>query len=259
MITRLSRFVQSLSLLKLNNSVSCEDKTAEFEMKYTFHNSYTQNLINYLDMHYSLDNKYPFAKIQSIYLDDFQQSSYKEKINSDFLKTKYRVRWYEEVNNSELQQLSQDEKASYVFLEKKMKVGSQRNKERKKVYPIFFYDIKKKPLHYFCHNCWKQYFISWGVHKDLEPLVQISYVRRRYIEEYSRTRINLDYNITVEKSNELHLPKAEGVLLFEGVLEVKRDVLCPPESLVYVTRNMVRKSNFSKYERCLSVLKDGFF
>ncbi len=224
--------------------------TGDFEMKYTFHISCLSGLIQYFDMHYPVDGEYPMAKVQSIYMDDSRMSSYAEKVNSDFFKTKYRIRWYEGISPSS----SDESTETYVFFEKKMKEGVQRNKKREKIY-LPTDEILKKPLHHSCHKYWKEQFVKYGVRKNIEPLIQISYLRRRYLEQHSLTRINLDYNITVEKTNQLYFPGTVGMPLATGVLEVKRPVFCPPESLAYVTRNMVKKDNFSKYEQCFSTLK----
>ncbi len=225
----------------------------DFEMKYKFQNFYAQALIGWLELHYLSDEKYPEAKVQSIYMEDMWGTSYSEKINSDFFKTKYRVRWYEEVNNS----LQDKTKNPTVFLEKKMKIGSQREKKRDAIL-LDSTEVLNLPLHHDSHKFWKQCFFERGVCKNIEPLIQISYMRKRYVEESSKTRINIDYNISIEKSNCFYLPQFENVMLPDGVLEVKRSVMSPPESLHYLTRNIVRKSNFSKYEQCLSVLKNMF-
>ena len=69
---------------------------------------------------------YPESRVQSIYLEAADARSYYEKVNSDFFKTKFRVRWYE---TKEGRPYSDDNQVP-VFLEKKMKVGAKRLKRR---------------------------------------------------------------------------------------------------------------------------------
>ncbi len=71
------------------------EEKGEFELKYTFPNHCRAILESWLAVSCKRDKSYPTSIVQSIYLETTLAESYQEKVNSDFFKTKYRVRWYE--------------------------------------------------------------------------------------------------------------------------------------------------------------------
>lgn len=221
----------------------------EFELKYTFQNLQASTLEGWLGFHCRRDEKYPVSKVESIYLESLNGSAYAEKINSDFFKTKHRVRWYEDPSNCD----AEGDNEIPVFIEKKMKIGSQRRKIRKSVL-LSLRDIKANGLPSVFHQRWQTFFYESGTTSNLQPYVQISYLRKRFSDPLSGARVSLDYNIRVERSNPLYLPPPVVAQLPLGVFEIKSDTPETPESLKYLTRNLARKTSFSKYERCVSLL-----
>jgi hypothetical protein len=185
----------------------------------------------------------------SIYLESLDGSSYSEKINSDYYKTKYRVRWYEAPSQSQI--ISGSRSSFPVFLEKKCKIGSQRKKYRESI-QCSLDEIKNNDLSSPYHQRWKFHFYQSGTTCNLEPYLQISYVRKRFYDPFSKSRISLDYNIRVERSNPHYAPPPCTTELSLGVLEIKRDSPDSPEVLRHLTHNLTRKTSFSKYERCVT-------
>ncbi len=226
-------------------------KKGEFELKYTFPNLASPALASWLSLNCKTDREYPESRIQSIYLETLNTESYFEKANSDFFKTKFRVRWYEMTNSKEAQQSCD----TPFFLEKKMKVGSKRLKNR-----WVHYTCKEKsdkmPLSSAYHQQWHGLFTKKTVDDipHFQPFIQISYIRKRFVDLFSGARLSLDFDIRVEKSNEFLLPPPTNTFLPMAVFEVKSSSESPPQTLHFLTKNLIRKANFSKYEKCVSYL-----
>ncbi|MBT8362703.1 MAG: VTC domain-containing protein [Deltaproteobacteria bacterium] len=228
------------------------EEKGEFELKYTFPNYFRSPLESWLSVCCKKDPNYPKSRVQSIYLETNLAESYQEKVNSDFFKTKYRVRWYETDYGRPFEEADKIP----VFLENKMKIGTKRLKNRW-IVETSFYKLSSENLNSQFHGCWyemfsdkKEDFIPY-----LQPFVQISYTRKRFLDSITGSRLSLDYDIRVEKTNSSLLPPAHKIPLDVGVFEVKSKSNSPPHSLVYLTTNIVKKANFSKYEQCVSSLE----
>lgn len=228
-----------------------EDK-GEFELKYTFPNNCRAILESWLSVSCRRDKSYPTSTVQSIYLETTLAESYQEKVNSDFFKTKYRVRWYETGDGRPFAKTDNVP----VFLENKMKIGAKRLKKRW-VTETSFDRLKHENLNSRFHGTWYGRFSD---NKEetipyLQPFLQISYIRKRFVDSITGTRISLDYDIRVEKTNATLLPPANNIALDCGVFEVKSKSNSPPPFLAYLTNNLVKKASFSKYGQCISSLE----
>ena len=223
----------------------------EFELKYTYPHVLSHSIENWLAITCKKDHTYPESRVQSIYLESVDSRSYEEKVNSDFFKTKYRVRWYE----TRVGQPYGNDSQFTVFLEKKMKVGAKRLKKRW-VSETKFNELEKNNLNSPFHADWyKQFAQHAEVSTFLQPIIQISYTRKRFIDTASGIRISLDNNIKVERTNSRFLPPPPSLGLDVGVFEIKGRQEMPPAMLTYLTSNIVSKDRFSKYERCISFLE----
>lgn len=223
----------------------------EFELKYTFLNLLSPYLEGWLSLNCLRDKRYPESRVQSIYFESSQLDSYMEKVNSDFFKSKFRVRWYESERNGATN-TSDD---IPIYLENKMKIGTKRLKERWEE-TADFNKMKNKSLSSTYHTSWYNIFVD-KLQKPLpylQPFIQISYIRKRFIEKTSGCRLNLDYNIRIEKTNPLFLPPSLGLMLGNGVFEIKSSSSSPPSALSYLTQNVVKTARFSKYEQCVSAI-----
>lgn len=227
-----------------------EDK-GEFELKYTFPNHASSMLGSWLACSCKTDREFPESRVQSIYFESLTGSSYDEKANSDFFKTKYRVRWYETDGSP----LADEDGNVQLFLEKKMKVGAKRLKNRW-VESAQKQDIMSTSLSSAFHNKWHEILSEkeGEVVQHCQPFIQVSYTRKRFVDSFTGARLSLDYDIQVEKSNELLLPPPTREVLPTGVFEVKGDSDSPPKTIHFLTKSLVRKANFSKYENCVSFL-----
>ncbi|MEJ2134133.1 MAG: VTC domain-containing protein [Desulfofustis sp.] len=227
------------------------EEKGEFELKYTFPHILAHSLEGWLAISCMKDEKYPESRVQSIYLEAADARSYQEKINSDFFKTKFRVRWYETEDGRSYGDADQ----TPVFLEKKMKVGSKRLKIRWTSSTVFS-ELKNNSLNSAFHGSWyRQFSEQTRVSSILQPFIQVSYSRKRFIDPSTGIRISLDCNIKVERTNSQFLPPPPNLPLNVGVFEIKGKNDQPPSMLAYLTSNIVTKDRFSKYERCLSSLE----
>ena len=223
----------------------------EFELKYTFPAILLNSIEGWLAVTCKKDEMYPESRVQSIYLEATDARSYLEKINSDFFKTKFRVRWYETKEGCPFD----DKNQTSVFLEKKMKVGAKRLKKRWASSKSFD-ELKQNGLNSAFHGIWYHEFIKKSEVSDfLQPFIQISYTRKRYVEPNSGVRLSLDCDIRVEKTNSLFLPPPPDSALDVGVFEIKGKEDVPPAMVAFLTSNIVNKDRFSKYERCISSLE----
>ncbi len=229
-------------------------KKGEFELKYIYPNLAAPTLDSWLQLNCRPDREHPESRVQSIYLETLNAESYFEKANSDFFKTKFRVRWYEQTTRTNQKSIGM----TSFFLEKKMKIGTKRLKQRwvqqekKEI-------SDKKALSSSFHQRWCGLFAKENSDTpQLQPFIQISYTRKRFVDLFSGARLSLDYNIKVEKSNQTLLPPPTQSYLTNAVFEVKSNADTPPQTLHFLTQNLARKANFSKYENCVSHLLSSY-
>lgn len=226
---------------------SNKEPRVEHETKYVFNNTFAPMLINWLKLRCQPDTKFPFGVISSIYYDTKDWKFLGEKINSDYLKTKFRVRWYESLNGHE-----QGEKS---FVEIKCKIGATREKIRfesgfsgKQLAEIDLADPKLLAVQ---HKAKER---SVKIPPSLYPAFQISYKRFRFIEPKTRCRICIDYDISAPRVNLQMLPCVKPHFLSSGVVEVKGGLTELPDTLHQLTALGCKKQSFSKYSWCFAKL-----
>lgn len=225
-----------------------------FETKYSFQAGRGQAIESFLRAACLPDPRYPQGFVNSVYFDTPDLQLLANKVNSDYLKAKTRVRWYRDSR----ERPAADEQVA--FLELKAKYGTWRSKDRK---PI------KIP------TCWLSegsesfrelstlgpLFRSLGARttKPLFPMIVIRYHRCRFIEPLTGSRIALDSAIRYSRVNELFFPPSPGRQLRLGVLEIKGQNGRLPSSL-YGLRDLInRRESFSKYAECWLIHFDPFF
>lgn len=70
----------------------------EHELKFVFRNGFAREIVSWLEGRCLPDPEYPKGRVNSIYYDLRDHRLLDEKRNSDFLKTKVRLRWYADVH-----------------------------------------------------------------------------------------------------------------------------------------------------------------
>jgi len=217
------------------------------EIKYTVENSRSPQIIKWLRSVCRPDPEFPEGTVSSIYYDTRDWRFLSEKINSDYIKTKIRIRWYSDLNDRMHSPQS--------FLEAKRKSGSRRKKIRI-VSPFsgdFFSQVRledsillKLPQLLHTRN-----FVFNG---NVFPAFQISYKRIRFCEPVSGTRLCFDFDIHAPRRNFHILPRFKPFKLNTAVFEMKGEMRKLPFTLNFLTQLGLRKSSFSKYGSCYQAL-----
>lgn len=214
------------------------------ELKYVFPNVRARTLRAWLDVGCRPDPQFAAGRISSIYFDVPGGTLLDEKINSDYLKTKVRLRWYGDWTTGLA--------AGSVFLEVKRRVGSSREKYRRRL------DWSAAELENTALESARLLEIGRMVGEagfrfsaPLFPAICIGYRRRRYVEPATGTRICLDQDICAVRIHASLGPVVRGRPIEEGVFEVKGAAERLPETLLPMIALGVRRQSFSKYQQCM--------
>jgi hypothetical protein len=228
-------------------------KRPETEQKFAIAATRTDLAIRLLDRLCDPDPEFAIGTVSSIYFDTREWDYLGEKRNSDYLKTKVRLRWYEQ-----LQSVKAGSDRS--FAEVKSRTGSTRTKLRiptqytgKHLAAIDLHDpeLLRVPAA----------LVAAGVpiRHTLFPAFIVRYTRRRYIERSTRSRIAIDYAITAPKVNKFMLPQTYPCRLEQSVLEVKGTDAKFPVGLMSVFQLGFQREAFSKYFECYRHLTQTVF
>jgi len=211
----------------------------ERELKFTLSAARAHLARRWLDSTCRRDPQYPAAIVWTVYYDTPSLVALGEKINSDFLKRKIRVRWYSDLNGAV---------AGPAFVEAKLRIGTRRAKIRERLpYPaeeVARWDLQDPRLGAFPlmlreHGVLRQE--SWI------PTMLIRYRRDRFVEPLSRSRISLDSDIAAVAVNPRFLAVSDRSPLGTAVLEVKGVGDRLPPALHSLLPLGIHKSSFSKF------------
>jgi len=224
-------------------------ESQEKESKFSFHPRHVPVLAHWLDSHAVVDPLYPENDVVSIYFDTMRMEGLDGKANSDYAKSKFRIRWYRDPVT---------EAYGAVFAETKRKRGSTRSKDR---IPL---DLDPAELDRMWLGDPALAEIPRGlvsperdIPADLLPIIQISYRRRRYVHRLSGTRLNLDWDIRPVKVNPHFSSFVDTTPLPVAVFEVKGPDQRIPAPLTQLMSANGRRDAYSKYyECCLSALRE---
>ena len=217
-----------------------------YETKYIFPKARARCISEHLDHRFVRDFQYPANVVTSIYFDTLNWAFYGEKLNSDYLKTKLRLRWYG---------METGDDVTRCYLEQKMKIGSSRAKQRKTV-EVQTTVLEQNP----CRQSaiWElgeqaaRDFV--GLPQPLLPVAVIRYHRQRWIDPLTGSRISLDDKIQCIDVTPLLMVSILPVTLLSSVVEFKHQPLRRADPLPEATRPFVRKAAFSKYVTCLEAM-----
>jgi len=219
------------------------DSVATHETKFILNNITAKEIIQWLQSRNKPDPEFPAGIISSIYYDTWDWHFLRAKVNSDYLKTKVRIRWYADIDSEEPEDKS--------FLEVKYKVGSRRKKIRIKTdYSgswLSSVSLDDQSLLKIPHL-----LRSHGVviNEHLYPAFQITYKRLRFIEPITGVRLCLDYDIGAPRVNRQMLPRTHPFWLQNAVFELKGKINELPDVLYQLTALGCWKQSFSKYSAC---------
>jgi hypothetical protein len=212
---------------------------AEREIKFTLSASRAHVARDWLDRLCRRDPKYPAATVWTMYYDTAALVSLGEKINSDYLKKKIRVRWYSDLDGRV---------QGPAFVEAKLRIGTNRSKVRQ-VLPFPASDIAGWALDDIRLLSFPRVLNSNGIHgaEPWYPMMLIRYRRDRFVESLSRARVSLDSDIAAVAMHPRLTSAFDSSPLASAVLEVKGHGDILPRPLQPLLALGIHKASFSKF------------
>ena len=212
----------------------------ERELKYTFQRHFDLAVLDRVRHICNVDGQYGANIVNSVYFDTPEDSFAMEKAASDYLKTKVRIRWYEDEGEGD--------SPSHCFLEIKNKTGSRRSKQR---FELDFKgdEIQKRIADGSIVRMVREVAartLPASQSVTLRPGIIVRYTRRRFVEPSSSTRVALDTGIGASDPAR----NRNTVLLNQSVLEIKGAVEELPHCLRSLVAMDLKKTAFSKYYEC---------
>jgi len=215
----------------------------EVELKYLLPRSHDLFVLHWLESVTAPERAWPPALVVTTYFDAPGLDLLDEKVNSDYLKTKVRVRWYAPLDGGP--------PTSPVFVETKSREGATRGKHRV-VADVNARELDAAPL---TSRMWADIVLTLrrsvpSLPPDLAPVMRLAYARSRFVDSLG-ARVSLDTGIAVQAvhTGRLHAPARPDVLPWT-VFEYKGQVPDLPVHLSVITRFGARRSAFSKYLAC---------
>lgn len=187
------------------------------------------------------DAAHPPARVWTVYFDTPGLALLSEKINSDYFKTKVRVRWYGAV----------DGRQSPVFAEVKQRVGNRRDKTRVTL-GVTAAELARWPLH---EARWPALLATLRaavptLPARLMPVLCLTYMRHRFLDPAVAARVTVDSEIRATAVNAAMVTGHVPAALDQVVFEYKGHLFDLPAHLRPIVRFGARRQAFSKYLAC---------
>lgn len=211
------------------------------EQKYVFVNGEEDRIAAWMAYAAAPDPRHAEGVLHTVYFDTYDLRHYFEKRESDFLKMKVRLRWYESADGPATTPVA-------AYLEAKRKVGSVRRKGRWPVLPEHCVAPFSAPA--LRAAIAETVSLDYGGSRPMVPVLHLSYSRRRFVEGATGARLSLDTRIRTCWANDAVLAGGAPRSLTVGVLEIKS----PHRHLLRSLEPMapfLRKMAFSKYAQCV--------
>ena len=211
----------------------------ERELKFTLSEGRVDLVRRRLDRICRRDSNFPEAIVWTIYFDTPGLASLGEKINSDYLKRKIRVRWYSDVSGRA---------TGPAFVEAKLRVGNRRSKVRAQL-PVPAEEIARWNLEDPRLRTFPSLLKERGVLADgrCQPLILLRYRRDRFFEPASQSRVSLDSEIVPAAVNHSVISVFDASAVGVAVLEVKGAGDELPLALRSLLQLGLHKRSFSKF------------
>jgi hypothetical protein len=180
--------------------------------------------------------------VHTVYYDTPGWALLGEKMDSDYLKAKVRVRWYADLRGTP---------GGAVFAELKERIGNRRVKTRVAL-PIDGATAVGRPLH---DRAWADWLRPLAeacgyLPASLAPVLALRYVRHRFVDPRTSSRLTVDEAISVDRVNPQRLRGRSSGRLPVAVVEYKGRHVDLPGHLAALLRFDARRSAFSKYLAC---------
>jgi hypothetical protein len=184
----------------------------------------------------------PPAFVDTIYYDTPDLRLLHEKIDSDYLKTRVRVRWYGSLEGRI---------HGPLFAEIKHRVGGQRHKTRVRLDadPV---QLAARPLR---DSVWVDLLAPLRrqapqLPSNLAPVLALRYTRHRFVDSAGAAHVTIDEGIRVTGANAARVASRGDGALPIAVLEWKGARPDIPPHLRPIVRFGARRGAFSKYLAC---------
>lgn len=186
------------------------------------------------------DPRFAAAVVSTVYYDSPDLRLLGQKLNSDFLKTKVRLRWYRAIAG--------DAGSGGAFIEVKSRVGCLRRKARAET-ELPGARLEAAPLTdpVFARALDVARTLDGDLPAHLLPVMMVRYERHRFVEPISRARVSLDFRIEAPRANRALLGQGGPVRLDVSVVEVKGAGEELPRALRPLAHVGARRTSFSKY------------
>ncbi len=213
----------------------------DIELKFVAPTSRTAAALRWLHLACRSDPEFPDSTIFTVYYDTLALESLGEKRNSDYLKTKVRLRWYRVGSRC----------TDTAFLEVKTRQGSRRRKRRVTLpyrpdWPTRG-SLDVPSLRYVTRRLRSLGLPTTGHHR---PVLLVRYRRRRFLDPRTGLRVCLDTDIRVPAAARAVGVAPHPLPLPLTVFEIKGQSDLVPEPLRLLTVLGFRKTSFSKYLAC---------
>jgi hypothetical protein len=214
----------------------------EHEIKYLIPASNAAALVAWTSSACLRDAKYQPATVHTVYYDTPHLSLLREKVDSDYLKTKVRVRWYADRSGRP---------GDAVFVEAKFRVGSQRQKIRIRL-DVSGAEASSRALHDRAWVDWLRPVLAEvpNLPAALTPVLGLRYTRHRFDAAVHTGRITIDEGIAVDRVNRARIHGRVPGAFPHAVFEFKGRQPDPPAVLAPVVRFGGRRGSYSKYLAC---------
>jgi len=221
-------------------------ESLEFESKYVVPFSAAPSLLSWVQSVCVADRSVPPGTVHTVYFDTPGLALLADKIGSNYLKTKVRLRWYSD---------PQGHTGAAVFAEAKFRVGSRREKARARL-EVFACDVVDRPLD---DPAWVQCLaplrqMAPQLPARLEPILRLRYRRHRLLDPAARARVTVDDTIIVDALNVAQLHGRVPATLPCAVFEYKGAGRELPARLGPLTRFGARRGSLSKYLACYQLV-----
>ena len=184
---------------------------------------------------------YNKRRVNSIYYDTIDLNCLWDNINGFSNRDKYRVRWYDDINNSEVF-FEKKKKINQATQKTKISLGKYKNREDLNIF------LKSKD---FVNSIFKITALN------LVQVLTVSYNRDYYMDNKNKLRITFDKNINIHQNFEGNFFKNlanidNNILEFKYLLEDSNYV----RQKMYNLNFNLRNQKFSKYVQSFMILND---
>jgi len=216
-----------------------EESTGEHELKFVLPEARAASALAWMQRVCRRDPSHPVSTVSTVYYDTPRLTRLDEKLNSDYLKTKIRLRWYDAPGVS----------AGGVHLEVKERIGALRRKVREPV-DLNAGDLALLPLHSpVFHDVLVRLRPLGFDPAALRPVFLIRYERHRFIDA-TGARASLDRNLRIVRVNAQAVPRVAPLPVGTAVVEIKGREEQLPRGLEGLLRLGLRQTSFSKFAVC---------